>query len=323
MAELTAGAAPRFDRVRFVMGDSDSDATGVMDTLHSRGLRRTVSCNAKEQLFEALNSEIVDVLMYDYDLLSHDFVDVIQSIRRKVHGKNPFLIVIATVRDSAFDTVRQLFRAGVDDLIRKPVSTDRLFESLNTFTRKRQPFLVSYDYVGPTRRSRAKGAASPDRTQLIRVPNTLRSRAVEGASDAELERIVTTAVARIDNKRIESCGVEVEILAQELTETYTKPSDDNDVYLETRGALHRIELIADDLRERCKDSSMARVGDLATMLIAITQRILRKPHGRALVEIQLLGKLAIAIRRAVSVERDSVRVMQEIATTIATYTRQN
>ena len=183
----------------------------MLNSLYARGMRKAVNLGKQDRLFDALDAEICDVLMYDYDLLSKDFVDVMQRIRRKVHGKNPFLIIIATVRDSAFDTVRQLISAGVDDLIRKPVSIDRLFESLNTFTQKRKPFVVSYDYVGPTRRlgrrgSAGSGGVSQSPAQLIRVPNTLRSRAVEGVSDAELEQIVNNAVASIEEKRLESYG---------------------------------------------------------------------------------------------------------------------
>jgi DNA-binding response OmpR family regulator len=289
-------------------------------------MRKAINLTQPDQLYGALDAEIVDVLMYDYDLLNKDFVDVMQRVRRKVHGKNPFLIIIATVRDSAFDTVRHLISAGVDDLIRKPVSIDRLFESLNTFTQKRKPFVVSYDYVGPTRRlgkRGAGGAAAPSPAQLIRVPNTLRSRAVEGVSDAELEQIVNTAVASIDDKRLESYGIEIDILARRVLEAYADPADGHEDVLEFKNGLRRIELIADDLRERCRGTSSERVGDLATMMIAISQRIVNKPMGRATIEVQLLEKLAVAIRRAVSVERNSVRVMQEIAATIAKFSRTN
>jgi DNA-binding response OmpR family regulator len=335
MAEMISGVTPRFDRVRFVMGEDGLDTSGVMDSLYARGLRKAVHCGAKDQLLEALDAEIVDVLMYDHELLNKDFVDVMQRIRRKVYGKNPFLIIIAAVRDSAFQTVRQLISAGADDLIRKPISIDRLFESLNTFSHRRKPFTVSYDYVGPTRRLGKRGVAGQggvqgqrggqgqDHEQLIRVPNTLRSRAVEGVSDAELEGLVNAAVSRIDDKRKESYGIEVDILAKKLLEAYTTTTDDREVYLEIKTTLQRIELIGDDLRRRSKESPMDRVGDLATMMVALAQRIFHRPIGSAMIEVRLLEKLAVAIRRSVSVERNSLGVMQEIATTIARFTRLN
>jgi DNA-binding response OmpR family regulator len=319
MAVAKSGAAPRYDRLRLVVGETNSDmSSAIKDSLGVRGIRRVVTCRETDHLFDALDSEIVDLLLYDYDLLGNDFVDVMQRIRRKARGKNPFCIIVATVKDSAVETVRRLISAGVDDLIRKPTSVDRLFESLGNFSAKRKPFVVSYDYVGPTRRvgRRQEEPAS----QLIRVPNTLRSRAIEGVSDIDLERMVDSAVASLGDKQLDSCGIEIDVLSKRVADAYGLPTNTHEDEQDVRGALHRIEVVADDLRARCKGTVNERVADLATMMIAISQRILRAPSGRALVEVQLLAKLASAIRRALLVERNSVMVMQEIHSTIANYT---
>jgi DNA-binding response OmpR family regulator len=322
MAVLSNFGEPHFDRVRFVMGDAGGDASaGVINSLQDRGLSRTLRCGTTDQLYDALDAEIVDVLMYDYDLLGPDFVDVMQSIRRKQRGRNPFLIIVATVRDSAFDTVRRLISAGVDDLIRKPVSVDRVFGSLNAFAVKRKPFTASYSYIGPTRRMTRRAGEAP--SQLIRVPNTLRSRAIEGVSDAELEQMVSTAVAVLSDKRIESYGIELNLMCGRVAEIYAGAAESHEDQLEVRTTLNRMELVADDLRNNCRETPFSRVADLATMLIAISQRVSRKPVGKALVEVQLLDKLALAIRRALSTERQSVNVMQEITSIVANYTRLN
>ncbi|HEY1719951.1 MAG TPA: response regulator [Magnetospirillaceae bacterium] len=313
---------PRYDRLRLVIGEGNSDmSSAIKDSLGVRGLRKVVTCSGTDHLFDALDTEIVDLLLYDYDLLGNDFVDVMQRIRRKARGKNPFVIIVATVKDSAVETVRRLISAGVDDLIRKPVSVDRLFESLGNFSAKRKPFVVSYDYVGPTRRVGRR--TDEPASQLIRVPNTLRSRAIEGVSDMDLERLVESAVAGLDDKQLDSCGIEIDILAKRIVDNYGLPTNTHEDEQDVRGALHRIEVVADDLRSRAKDTINERVSDLATMLVAISQRVLRAPSGRALVEVQLLGKLASAIRRALLVERSSVMVMQEITSTIARYTSKN
>ena len=92
---------------------------------------------------------------------------------------------------------------------------------------------------------------------------------------------------------------------------------------DVRGALFRIEAVADDLRRRSAGTQFERIGDLATMLIALAQRVLRAQEGVSTVEIQLLVKLSAAIRRALSVERHSVDVMREISQTIANFTKTN
>jgi len=310
---------PRYDRLRLVVGESDTDiSSGIKESLGARGIHRVATCTGTDHLFDALDSEIVDLLLYDYDLLGSDFVDVMQRIRRKARGKNPFVIIVATVRDSAVETVRRLISAGVDDLIRKPVSVDRLYDSLVNFSAKRKPFVVSYDYVGPTRRLGRRTEDAP--SQLIRVPNTLRSRAIEGVSDVDLQRMVDSAVASLDEKQLDSCGIEIDILARRIADSYGLPTNTHEDEQDIRGALHRVEVVADDLRSRARNTPLERVADLATMLIAISQRILRASSGRAPVEVQLLAKLASAIRRALLVERNSVMVMQEIASTVARYT---
>jgi hypothetical protein len=57
------------------------------------------------------------------------------------------------------------------------------------------------------------------------------------------------------------------------------------------------------------------------MLIAIVHRLFRKPISRAAVDVQLLEKLSMAIHRALTVERQSVGVMQEIASAVSEYTQ--
>lgn len=324
MLDSIANGAPRYDRVRLVMGDSDlASVAGIEGGFHQRGLRRTWQCSSLDHLYDTLDAEIVDVLMYDYDLLGDEYVDAMQRIRRSVRGRNPFLIIVATVRDSAFETVKRLMRAGVDDLIRKPISMDRVFGSLEGLAAKRKPFRVSYNYVGPTHRMRDRPAGlTPD---VIRVPNTLRSRAIEGVSDEEIERTVATAVARLDEKRYEAYGSEISDLTARIAELHgaTVKESTREGEQELKSTLRQLESVADDLRERCRNSEFARVGDLATMLIAIAQRMVRKSATQAAVEVQLLEKLAQAIHRALSVERHSVNVMQEIASTVARFTRLN
>jgi hypothetical protein len=139
----------------------------------------------------------------------------------------------------------------------------------------------------------------------------------------DLERIVESAVASLDDKQLDSCGIEIDILSRRVADSYGLPTNTHEDEQDVRGALHRIEVVADDLRARSKGTANERVSDLATMLVAISQRVLRAPSGRAQVEVQLLAKLAAAIRRALLVERNSVMVMQEITSTIAKYTSQH
>jgi len=322
MAPTAAQTSPRYDRLHFVLGQSDRGEAAIMkDSLHARGIQRVADCGAStDRLFGALDGEIVDLLVYDFDLLRDRFVEAMQMVRRKSRGQNPFVLILATVADSDVETVRSLVKGGVDDLIRRPVTGQRLLESIGGLMDHRKPFVVANDYVGPTRRS-TRRAEPPDPRSLMRVPNTMRSRAIDQVSEEEIRRMVDTAVATLRDRQLVACGAQVERLSRQLRDTYRAAADAPERIETVRGLLHKLEVAADDLYGRCQGTEFERVGELAKMVLALTQRIDRGSVGRAGTEVQLLGKLTEAIHRALAVERDSVAVMRDIASAIARFTR--
>jgi len=321
MAPTAASTNPRYDRLHFVLGQNDpGEAAIVKDSLHARGIQQIAECNGSpDRLFSALDGQIVDLIVYDFDLLRDRFVDVMQHVRKKVRGLNPFVVIVATVDDSNAETVKRLVKAGVDDLIRRPVTGQRLFQSIGNLMAARKPFIVAHDYVGPSRRVSRRGEAPAD-NPLLRVPNTMRSRAIEGTSEEELQQIVESAVAELRDRQLVACGAEVHGLAKTLGEVYVAARVAAERYAEVHTLLVRIEAAADDLRARANGTRFERIGDLANMVLALTHRIDRSGSGKATTEIQLLVKLAAAIHRSLSVERDSLGVMTDIANTIAKFT---
>jgi CheY-like chemotaxis protein len=312
--------APRYDRLHFAVGHSDlGEAAIVRDSLRGRGIQSVADCSGADRLFNALDADIIDLIVFDVDLLRDRFVEVMQMVRRKSRGLNPFTVIVATVDDTDTDTVRQLVKAGVDDMIARPVTGQRLLQSVASLMEPRKPFIVSHDYVGPSRRLDAR-AGRPSGETMIRVPNTMRSRAIDNVSEDEIQRMVETAVSSMRDKQLMACGSEIDTLARLLADRYAAIQQAPERFEEARGILRRLEVVADELRSRCRGTQFERIGDLATMTLALTQRINRGNPGQAKIEVQLVGKLATAIMRALSVERESVGVMRDIADTIASYT---
>jgi len=306
--------APSYERVRLVVGDSNPDFTLLKLVFLARGIRNIDTCVGSEQMTGAMDQNLVDLLLYDYDLPGGDFVEVMQGIRRKAYGRNPFVVVIAAVKDSDTETVRRLIDAGVDDLIRKPLSISRLVEGIDKFTLGRKPFAACRDYVGPTRRPTVRD--HEDASGLIQVPNTLRSKIAENISDAELQRMLDVALIDLEDKRLESCGAEINYLAKRVTEDYGDPTKTAEVDV----ALQRLMVVADDLYHRSDGTSSQQVANLAKMLRALTTRATQRAPGHAATEVQILSKLALAIRRALTVERHSVSLMQEIVGAVSGFT---
>ncbi len=310
---------PEYQRIRVVVGDCAPEISDAIKAgLEARGVVDITICNTTDGLYRALDDKVVDLLIYDYHLLGARFIETMQKIRRHEVGRNPFLTVIATIRESSLETVRRLIDGGIDELLRSPASTERIFAVMDKSIRRRKPFMVTYDYVGPARPG-ARRNATQDAVH-VRVPNTLKSRLIERIRDEDIESTVTRAVELLAQRQIQSCGVEIDALAHRVADT-CNGAEGGDENRAMRGALLKIGTVADDLRHRAGGTSLERVSDLAATLIAIAQRIVEAPVGRAAVEVRLLSQLAAAVRRALAAEDGAPSAIREITDAVGSFTR--
>lgn len=271
-------------------------------------------CRNVETMRDAMEDGLVDLLLYDYDSVGDEILNMTRKLRRRSFGRNPFVIAVATMTDSNLDKVRKLVDVGVDDLIRKPMSSKRLFTGIKKFAQSRKPFVASHDYVGPTRRSGERD--EKDMSGLIEVPNTLRCKVYQNMSDQELQRLVEMAQFELDDRCLEATATEIDRLTSQVLAAGMYPED-----VEVIGnLLLRIDAVAMDLFRRTDTVALNPVGALTKLLLSLVQRIQGKLSEPIGTELELLGKIAKAICRSVTVERDAVELMQEIVGAVAGYT---
>ncbi len=213
------------------------------------------------------------------------------------------------------ETVRSLINCGVDDLIRKPLSVTRLTEGIEKFTRSRRPFVTSYDYVGPTRRAAKRDNEEPG--GLIYVPNTLRSKVVNNLSDSELQRMVDVALIELEDKQLEARGFEASRLADRLCAAYEESALQSD----KDELLDRLYAVSNELFRRSEGTTSHQVANLAKMIQALVVRIRSGRLETVGTEVQLISKLSLVIRRALTVERNAVELMEQIVDTVAGYSK--
>lgn len=310
---------PEYQRIRVVVGDCAPEISDAIKAgLEARGVVDITICNTTDSLYRALDDKIVDLLIYDYHLLGVRFIETMQKIRRHEIGRNPFLTIVATIRESSLETVRRLIDGGIDELLRSPASTDRLFAVVDKSIRRRKPFMVTYDYIGPARPIALRNPSQE--IVQVRVPNTLKSRLLERVGDEDIESTVTRAVDLLAQRQIQSCGTEIDALAHRVAVT-CNGAEGGDENRAMRSALLKIGSVANDLRRRAGGTSLERVSDLAATLMPIAQRIIEAPVGRAAVEVRLLSQLAAAVCRALSAEDGAQSAIREITDAVGSFTR--
>jgi DNA-binding response OmpR family regulator len=298
----------RYDRARMVVGETEGQGGFVLKTALGRiGARDIRVCRSVAAVDDALDDGLVDLLLFDCDQGHEDIPEMIRRIRRRARGRNPFVIVVVTLREPDAATVRRLIDAGIDDLIRAPVNVERVGQSIVKHTHARKPFVASARYVGPTRRSAERDNQNP--ALLIHVPNTLRAKVVHGLGDSELQRVVDRAVFDLEDRHLEARGQESDRLARQLLVPVSAVSRQG---ADRNALLERLDEAARAVLPLTDHPAAKQVASLIRLLLSLVERISGKSPDDARTESQLLAKLAMAISRALTVERDSVDLMQEI-----------
>ncbi len=303
--------------VGVVIGDANLRlAEAMQQTLRDRGLSEVAICGDATGLRPQLDQRFVDLLVLDHVLPGIDLVEVVQQIRRQALGRNPFVTIIATIGRTDAGSTKAAVDAGVDDIIAKPLTVERLFASVTALTQAQRSFVVSPDYVGPTRRK----APRPDdaRAKMRDVPNTLHSRMLELAGDREVQRMVARAAALISDDRFEAAIAEIDRLVTRIVG-----------HFKTRGShdtldkdLRRLIEVSEAWRQHYHGPSRNVVFDLGGMLITLARRVAASPPGRSETELHLLAQLNQAVRSAIDVDHREAKHFAEITQMVTQFTSQ-
>jgi DNA-binding response OmpR family regulator len=305
----------RFENIRLVLGEPNPHIReGLKAALFANGFRGITDCHSTEKLAEVLDDPLIDVILCDVDLPHGNFCDVIHRMRHNTLGRNPFVLTLATTGDPTLAMVRQVIDAGVDDLLVKPLSMDTLLERIGNFARGRKPFVVTHDYIGPDRRKDAR-PGEPPKTELIEVPNPLRSKVVGGTDLVNLQRMIDNATIRLNEHKMERYSVQVGFLVERITAFYDGAGSIEELIKD----LDRLFFIGEDLSRRLRGTSYAHIGELALSLTALVGRIQEQPATPEHVDIGLLVKLSQAIRRAFSADQQGTVAAQAISETISEF----
>lgn len=133
-------------------------------------------------LEEALANQRFQVMIAELQGQDDQVCDIIRKMRHKILGHDPFLVTILTTWDLNADIVRAVVNCGADDLLARPYTIAQIRQRITAVALNRKPFVVTADYVGPSRRAATRDL---EEDELFAVPNALRARAAGESEPAD------------------------------------------------------------------------------------------------------------------------------------------
>ncbi len=288
---------------------------GLRNILMQEGYRGVKDVSTVSGARENIRKSPPDLLVVDSRMPDGDSISMIEHIRFKRLGSNPFITIIVMVWSPNREMVDRITKCGVDDLLVKPIAPTKLMERINYLAGTRKPFVVTSEYIGPDRRSGRKlkegeEADPADDVPRIEVPNTLGAKAAgESVDFVELQEIFASAMYEINDQRLKRHSYRIAAIVDKIVPAYEKKN----VTLAEQKEVVRLSDISREVSERIEDSDFEQVTDLCETLEAVTSSIRCDPKNPDMRDVDLLKAISDAIVVSFNLEKASAEFAAEVS----------
>ena len=279
-----------FDKVTVVVADPDPRArTVAKQTLIKAGFRKILTGHSLAFVKESFDIEMPELLIAETELPDGDFAEFVHDLRHHKIGNNPFLVVSALTSNPTPELVKKVIQAGADDLLSKPFDVATLHRRIGRLIHERKQFVVTGDYVGPTRQARSQKEANAEKFDA---PNTLKARALNEGGHDDVQAMVDAAIQTVNSKALESHAEDID----ELVTIVTPRLATGEIDATAKLCLDRLRYSSEDANRRLGGTKYDHVSELCQTLMGIVNNIRNSGGVPADKDVKLLAPLNKAIQ---------------------------
>jgi DNA-binding response OmpR family regulator len=289
--------------------------SGFQTALYRRGMRDMEVCKDSASLLTLLNSQIVDLVVCATDLPGLDFCDMMQQIRHGTIGRNPFTLVLATVGEATIDDIRRVVNAGVDRVVRKPMSMGDMVACVNALAASRKPFTATESYVGPSRR--ATGRGERDVNEVMEVPNTLCAKLGGDVQEGHLVTLIDKGMVSLARLRAHNSCVAISRSVQRIAQHFQRNGQGR-----ITNELQRLMSLSEAIDRRYRGTANAHLSEVAVslgLLVEVLTSLPPESSRNLAVTVELLQKLGEVIRLVDENNPQVIHTVQSIAQTVRSF----
>ncbi len=263
----------------------------LRDMFLAQGLKQIVCHATIDALRDMLFEVPPDLLVLAADFDPRVF-ELIKEIRMQRIGENPFMLISMMVAPTQGAALDRAIEVGVDDIIIKPISAERIQERLRLVTFHRRPFIAVDGYVGPERKTE-----DPRSQGIRRIPviNTL----FEKVSGREMDKFALKAAVegslqKVLQAQLDSQSFRLGEVCERLVTAYDTGAIGEDVQsdlMTLAGVLKDAAAVADRLKDQ-------QLSSLCLTLADNVDQIAEHYEYPTAKEIDLIRKITAAFKMA-------------------------
>jgi DNA-binding response OmpR family regulator len=282
----------------------------ISDVLRNIGVREIRFGQTLGEILGHLEEETPDLMICSTEFPDGELFPKLHELRHHQWGKNPFIPIMTVTDEPSKEIVKQVLESGADDLLIQPISTKQLLTRIGGLAKNRKQFVVTTDYVGPTRRANNsdRGMEIP----MIDVPNTLRSKVTGEQDSVSLEDAVKNALAVINEQKVERHGFQIGYLAERIVD----PENPTQLLDNAGPKLEKLITVVESAQRRMATTKYAHTSTLCGSLLEVAHSLRDLGDDATEKDLGLLNPLAQAILVGFS-DSDAADAALAIADTVA------
>ena len=141
--------------LKFLIVDDDANMRQLIRTiLSSLGVKDLETASSADKGYALLANFAADIVICDLRMDPLDGIEFTRMVRTKEDSPNIYLPIIMLTGHAEIAAVENAREVGVHEFLSKPVSSTKLYKTIQGLIENPRLFIRSKDYFGPDRRRR-------------------------------------------------------------------------------------------------------------------------------------------------------------------------
>ncbi len=282
-----------YDTVQTLLVDQNHSVRQlIVSALWSVGIRNVIPCKHVGEVDKILGTQQrdIDLVIVNVDGDRDGTLEAVRNIRGARLGSNPFLVIMAHTWNPSVGITQPTLDSGTDDLIVAPLSAQILIDRIGNMVKNRKKFVATMSYMGPERRG--SGRPEADELPAIKVPNSLRHKAVNDESASAENGAIERALHTVHTHRVYRVATLLSGETLELEET----ADRNPDRPISRRKLRQLAVLAAMAKRQIDSKKLVQLSRIGDSMVGVMDTIMdnREPTGRDLEILRLHGQAVAA-----------------------------
>lgn len=267
-------------------------------SLHALGFRQILETGSFAKLHDLLQQGAADLVVASSELEGNQVGVLVREMRNQRLGENPFVVIITLLTGAEPDYVKDVIDSGPDDLLLMPSASAQLTGRIEKLVRIRKPFVVTHDYTGPDRRTKARSFDSHSST-LMEVPNPLKLKAENASIDVtRLNHIIAEAANHLNKIKVERHAIQLEWLLGHISATIRDGVANDTSALDQHIA--KLVVVTQDMLQRMRGTPSEAHLNLVSALQGIAKTLAKEQSTVSFTSLEQAAQLARKLKRALS-----------------------